>query len=307
MIEVRNLTKRYGTKVALDNVSFDVSDGEIVGFLGPNGAGKTTTMRILSTFMPATGGSVRIGGLDVFEDSLEVRRRIGYLPESAPLYDDMRVGEFLSYRGSLKGLHGRKLRKRLHEILPVCGIEDVRDEVIRRLSKGYRQRVGLADALLHDPPLLILDEPTIGLDPNQIRQIREFIKHLGKRHTVLLSTHILSEVEMLCERVIIIQGGKIVAAERTAHLLALMQGGRRVILEVRGPAEAIVTKLQAVRGVRTVSQEPGGDWLRFVCVCESGVDIRPDVFALIAQEGWVLRELQAEKANLEDVFVELTT
>lgn len=306
MIEVRNLTKRYGSKVALDNVSFDVASGEIVGFLGPNGAGKSTTMRILSTFLPATGGSVRIDGLDVFADSMEVRRRIGYLPESAPLYDDMRVVEYLSYRGTLKGLHGRRLRRRIYEVLPVCGIEGVRDEVIRRLSKGYRQRVGLADALIHDPPLLILDEPTIGLDPNQIRQIREFIRHLGKRHTVLLSTHILSEVEMICARVIIIQGGRIVAADRTENLLGGLQGQRRVTLEVRGPAEAITRGLQAVPGVRSVALEPGGEWLRCVCLCDGGADIRADVFALVAREGWTLRELQAERANLEDVFVELT-
>lgn len=307
MIEVRNLTKRYGSKLALDNVSFDVAAGEIVGFLGPNGAGKTSTMRILSTYLPASGGSVRIDGLDVFSQSLEVRRRIGYLPENTPLYDDMRVLEYLTYRGTLKGLYGRRLRTRLHEVLPVCGLEDVRDDIIRGLSKGYRQRVGLADALIHDPPLLILDEPTIGLDPNQIRQIREFIKHLGKRHTVLLSTHILSEVEMICERVIIIQGGSIVAADRTEHLLHSMKGGRRVTVEVRGPEDAITQALQAVAGVRSVTREPGGEWLRFVCLCESGADIRADVFALVARQGWTLRELQTERVNLEDVFVELTT
>ncbi|MCE9615126.1 MAG: ABC transporter ATP-binding protein [Lentisphaerae bacterium] len=306
MIHVRNLTKRYGKVVALDNVSFDVEAGEIVGVLGPNGAGKSTALRILSTYLPASGGTVQIAGLDVFTDSLQVRSRIGYLPESTPLYDDMRVGEYLTYRGNLKGLFGRRLRKRLYEVLAVCGIEDARDSVIQHLSKGYRQRVGLADALIHDPPLLILDEPTIGLDPHQIREVREFIKGLGKRHTVLLSSHILSEVQMTCDRVLIIQGGRIVVSDRTANLLALMESGGRVVLEVQGPAEVIERQLAAVPGVKRVTREPGGDWLRFVCLCEGGMDVRPDVFALVTREGWALRELQAEKANLEDVFLQLT-
>lgn len=306
MIEVRNLTKRYGRTLALDNVSFDVARGEIVGFLGPNGAGKTTAMRILSTYLPATGGSATIAGLDVFTDSLAVRQQIGYLPENTPLYEDLRVTEYLTYRGRLRGLSGRRLRKRMFEMMAVCGLEDVRDQIIRRLSKGYRQRVGLADSLLHNPPLLILDEPTIGLDPNQIRQIREFIKSLGQRHTVLLSTHILSEVEMICDRVLIIRRGRIVAADRTANLLALMKAGRRVVLEVQGEPESIVARLREVPGVESVTIEGAGEWSRCVCSCAGDTDVRPAVSALVARERWPMRELQAEKAHLEDVFVELT-
>jgi len=307
MIEVRNLTKRYGSFAALDDVSFDVAAGEIVGVLGPNGAGKTTAMRILATYLSATGGSVRVDGLDVFTHSLEVRQKIGYLPENTPLYDDMRVTEYLTYRGRLKGLSGRRLRKRLFELTAVCGLEDVRAKLIRTLSKGYRQRVGLADSLVHDPKLLILDEPTVGLDPNQIRQIREFIKGLGRRHTVLLSTHILSEVEMICDRVLIIQGGRVIASDRTEQVLALIKGGQRVVLEVQGPAEAIEAALRGVRNVEAVTREAADPWLRFVCVCTTGSDVRPEIFALVAREGWTLRELQAEKPLLEDVFAQLTT
>lgn len=307
MIEVRNLTKRYGRTVALDDVSFDVASGEIVGLLGPNGAGKSTAMRVLATYLPATGGTVRIGGLDVFSQSADVREQIGYLPESAPLYDDMRVSEYLTYRGKLRGLFGRRLRKRLFETMAICGLEEVREHLIRRLSKGYRQRVGLADSLIHNPALLILDEPTIGLDPNQIRQIRQFIKSLGKRHTVLLSSHILSEVEMICERVVIIRGGRVVAADRTEHLLALLKGGHRVILEVQGVMASIEPQLRAVPGVVAVTGDPAGEWLRFVCTGAAGVDVRPALSALVAREHWPLRELQAERAHLEDVFVELTT
>jgi ABC-2 type transport system ATP-binding protein len=307
MIEVRNLTKRYGRITALDDVSFDVARGEIVGFLGPNGAGKTTAMRILSTFMPASGGTARIAGLDVFSESLAVRSRIGYLPENAPLYEDMRVIEYLTFRGRLRGLSGRTLRRRLHECMGVCDLEGVRDRIIRRLSKGFRQRVGLADSLIHSPELLILDEPTIGLDPNQRRQIREFIRGLKQRHTVLLSTHILSEVEAICDRVLIIQGGRIVAADRTDHLMELMKGGRRVVMEIKAPAEAVEPLILKVAGVLAVSREDNADWVRFRCTCERGVDVRPGLAALVAQEGWMLRELQVEKANLEDVFLELTS
>ena len=208
MIEVENLTKRYAGVTAVDNISFKVGKGEIVGFLGPNGAGKSTTMRILSSFMPATSGRASIAGYDVFQDSIEARAHLGYMPENVPLYTDMRVTEYLDYRGALKGIRGHRLKDRVADVKELCSLRDVENRIIGTLSKGYRQRVGLADAMVHDPDLLILDEPTIGLDPNQIRQVRDLIKNLGKQHTILLSTHILPEVEMTCSRVIIINKGK---------------------------------------------------------------------------------------------------
>ena len=219
MIKVEQLTKNYPGVVAIHNLSFEVDKGEIVGFLGPNGAGKSTTMRILSSFMPATSGRASIAGHDVFRDSLKARRHLGYLPESVPLYGDMRVNEYLRYRGSLKGLTGKKLRNRADTVKELCSVKEVENKLISSLSKGYRQRVGLAEALIHEPDLLILDEPTIGLDPNQIRHVRELIKSLGKRHTILLSTHILSEVEVTCSRVIIIHQGKIEASDTPENLV----------------------------------------------------------------------------------------
>src|SRR5471030_84371 len=212
MIEVSNLTKRYAGRTAVSDISFTVARGEIVGLLGPNGAGKSTTMRILSSFMPATSGTVRVAGYDVFHDSVEVRRRIGFMPENNPLYPEMRVREYLKFRARLKGLGWKKSRERVTTVMEQCDLTDVSKRIIGQLSKGYRQRVGLADALVHEPELIILDEPTIGLDPNQIRSVRQLIKDLGRSHTVLISTHILSEVEMTCSRVLIMKGGKIVAA-----------------------------------------------------------------------------------------------
>ncbi len=219
MIKVESLTKRYGGFTAIDNISFEVGKGEIVGFLGPNGAGKSTTMRILSSFMPATSGRASIAGFDVFEKSLEARAHLGYLPENVPLYTDMRVTEYLNYRAALKGVRGRRLKERVGDVMELCSLTDVQNKIIGTLSKGYRQRVGLADALVHDPDLLILDEPTIGLDPNQIRQVRELIRNLGKHHTILISTHILPEVEMTCSRVIIINKGRIEASDTPKNLV----------------------------------------------------------------------------------------
>jgi ABC-2 type transport system ATP-binding protein len=306
MISVANLTKRYGRVTAVDNLSFEVKQGEIVGFLGPNGAGKTTTMRILSTFLPATGGTVRICGFDVFTESLEVRRRIGYLPETVPLYPDMRVSEYLLFRGRLKGLRGSRLHARLDEVVETCGLADVRRAIIGRLSKGYMQRVGLADALIHDPHVLVLDEPTIGLDPNQIRNIRGLIQSLGRRHTVLLSSHILSEVQMICERVLILNAGRVVAADRTDNLVGLMKAAPRVWMEVQGPLEAILLAVRSVPGVRGAAGRPAGDWNQIACDCESGLDLRAELSRAVAAGGWVAREIRAEQRNLEDVFAELT-
>jgi len=277
-----------------------------VGFLGPNGAGKTTTMRVLATFLSATEGTATIDGLDVFRDSMEVRRRVGYLPETVPLYTDMRVQEYLRYRGRLRGLKGKALAGRLAEVVELCGLGEVRRRIVGQLSKGYVQRVGLADSLLHDPDVLILDEPTIGLDPNQIRHIRHLIKSLGQRHTVLLSSHILSEVQMICERVLILNRGRIVASDRTENLLRLAQGGPQVLVEVLAPPAAVAPALQAAAGVLRVTVAPAGEWTQAVCDCEPGTDTRPAIFRTVVAQGWVLREMRVARRNLEDVFVEIT-
>src|SRR5882672_1015783 len=232
MIEVSNLTKRYAGRTAVDDISFTVARGEIVGLLGPNGAGKSTTMRVLSGFMPATSGTVRVAGFDVFHDSDEVRRRIGYLPENNPLHPEMRVREYLKFRARLKGLGWSKSRERVKTVMEQCGLTDVGRRVIGQLSKGYKQRVGLADALVHEPELIILDEPTIGLDPHQIRSVRQLIKDLACDHTVLISTHILSEVEMTCNRVLIMHQGKILAADTPQNLQNIMSDGGQVIAEI---------------------------------------------------------------------------
>src|SRR5271169_6427598 len=239
MIEVSNLTKRYASCTAVSDISFTVARGEIVGLLGPNGAGKSTTMRILSSFMPATSGTVRVAGYDVFHQSEEVRRRIGFMPENNPLYPEMRVREYLKFRARLKGLGWRKSRERVDTVMDQCGLTDVQKRIIGQLSKGYRQRVGLADALVHEPELIILDEPTIGLDPNQIRSVRQLIKSLAGKHTVLISTHILPEAEMMCTRMLIMFDGKILAADTPENLQRLMAGRNQIIVELAAPAAAL--------------------------------------------------------------------
>jgi ABC-2 type transport system ATP-binding protein len=307
MIKVENLSKRFGRIKAVDNVSFEVGRGEIVGFLGPNGAGKTTTMRILSCFMPATGGQVTIDGLDVFTQSLAVRRKIGYMPEQAPLYPDMRVVEYLRYRGGLKGLRGRRLRRRVDDVLVRCGLVGVERRVIAQLSKGYRKRLGLADSLVNEPELLILDEPTIGLDPHQIRHIRELIKGLAHRQTVLLSSHILSEVEMICERVLIINKGQIVASDTTENLVSIKDGGLQVVAEIRGERNRIVEKLETIPGIGAIACEERGAWQRITCDCAPGGNVREEIFRVISANGWMLRELREERGSLEDVFMDLVS
>lgn len=306
MISVRNLTKRFGRKTAIDNLSFEVTRGEIVGFLGPNGAGKTTTMRILSCYMPATGGTARIAGLDVFGDSLEVRRRIGYLAENAPLYNDMHVTGYLRYRGQLKGLGGRRLRSRVGEVTDACGLGSVRRQLISQLSKGYRQRVGLADSLIHEPEVLILDEPTIGLDPNQIRQIRELIRGLGQRHTILLSSHILPEIETVCDRVIIIDNGRIVASDSPSNLVGGLKGNKMILVEITGPLGDVCRGLESIDGVLNVMASEGEKWHTFHCECDRDMDARSEIFRLVGSMGWGLRELRSEKPGLEDAFVAIT-
>jgi len=306
MIKVENLTKRYAGQTAIRDLNFEVGQGEIMGFLGPNGAGKTTTMRILAGFMPATSGRASIAGFDIFEQSLQARTRLGYMPENVPLYNDMRVTEYLDYRAALKDVPHRRIAERVGDVKELCGLKEVEKKIIGALSKGYRQRVGLADALLHEPDLLILDEPTIGLDPNQIRQVRELIKNLGRQHTILLSTHILPEVEMTCSRVIIIHQGRIEACDTPENLLGQLRQAGGVILEAKVGKDNGAEELKKIASVRDVATDADGEWKIFSLRVESGADVREEVFRLATARRWTVRELTQRRATLEDVFVEIT-
>jgi ABC-2 type transport system ATP-binding protein len=307
MIEVRDLTKRYPGRTAVDGISFTVGRGEVVGFLGPNGAGKSTTMRILSSFMPATSGTVRIAGFDVFHEPDEVRRRIGYMPENNPLHTDMRVRDYLKFRARLKGLGFNRSRERVDRVVEQCGLRDVQKRIIGQLSKGYRQRVGLADALVHEPDLIILDEPTIGLDPHQIRSVRALIKDLGKRHTVLLSTHILSEVEMTCSRVLILNQGQILAADRVEDLESRFSQDGRVVAELCATSDAVRDAFRDLPEVESFDiSAAAGDHVRLSLSPRNGTDLRPLVFETARQNGWALRELTRSRHSLEDIFIHLT-
>jgi ABC-2 type transport system ATP-binding protein len=303
MIKVENLTKRYAGVTALNGLSFEVKRGEIVGFLGQNGAGKSTTMRILTGFIPASSGTVTVAGFDVFQDSLNVRRHIGYMPENNPLYVEMRVSEYLKFRARIKGVPRAERRERLDEVLKLCGLEEVRNRIIGQLSKGFRQRVGLADALLAEPDLLILDEPTIGLDPIQIRQVRELIKDLGKRHTILISSHILTEIEMTCNRVILIHHGRILASDTAENL----RKDRGVVkLEIRGPLAEIKAKLSGLPNTELLEVRVDEDG--FVAADiepKAGTDPREEIFKLVAANNWTLRELHRKRTSLEDIFVQV--
>ncbi|CAF0705336.1 ABC-type transport system involved in gliding motility, ATPase component [Candidatus Methylacidithermus pantelleriae] len=309
MIEVEQLTKSYAGRVVLDRISFQVTRGEVVGFLGPNGAGKTTTMRILCAYLPPTDGKVRVAGYDVVENPLAVRRHVGYMPENVPLYTDMRVEEYLEYRARLKGVPKKQLAERVAIVCEVCQLAEVRHRGIGALSKGFRQRVGLADALIHDPDLLILDEPTIGLDPHQIRSVRDLIRELGKKHTVLLSTHILSEVEATCSRVLIIHKGRIEAADTPENLSRLVRGGgsgclRLEIQAMREEASRLLEEISGIEEVEVVDEKDS--WVTLQLFAKPGEDIRDQVFDVVRQKGWRLREMSRQRASLEDVFVELT-
>lgn len=307
MIDIVELTKRYGQNTAVDQISFQVDQGDVVGFLGPNGAGKSTTLKMLTGFLPPTAGAASIAGHDIFRESLEVRRHIGYMPENVPLYTDMRVKEYLRFRGALRGMKGRHLRTRLAEVMETAGLTHVRRKMIKTLSKGYRQRVGLADALIHEPDLLILDEPTNGLDPNQIRAIRALIQELGKKHTILLSTHILSEVEMTCNKVVIIDEGKVRAADSPENLVKNMRQAGQVIAELQAPAQAAQNALSTLPKVKKVTTTPlRDDWTRVSVFSEPGSDTRLKISQLAEEKQWPLRSLARQQATLEQVFVELT-
>jgi ABC-2 type transport system ATP-binding protein len=306
MIEVQNLTRHYGDFTAVAGISFAVPEGEIVGILGPNGAGKTTTLRMITGFLPPSSGRVTVGGKDLFAGDASARRDLGYLPENVALYPEMRVEEYLTYRARLEGLDRAATRQRLPETLDLCLLGDVRRQIIGTLSKGYRQRVGLAAAILHDPKVLVLDEPTVGLDPKQIIAIRELIRSLGRRHTLLLSTHILPEVELLCDRVLIIDRGRIVAEGTPKSLSERWQGNVAVRVALEHDAAGAGEALSGLAGVLQVASDPAVAG-RYTLECAPGSDPRAAIFRLAVERAWVLVELAADRASLEDVFVRLTT
>jgi ABC-2 type transport system ATP-binding protein len=306
MIEVERLTKHYGPVTAIRDVSFSVAPGHIVGFLGPNGAGKSTTMRILSCFMPASSGSARVAGHDVFRESLEVRRRIGYLPESVPLYPEMRVAPYLDFVAEVKGVSRSDRRRRVADVMDRCLVADVQNRLIGTLSKGYRQRVGLAQALVSDPEVLILDEPTIGLDPRQITEIRSLIKSLAGQHTVILSTHILPEVSMVCSGVIIINKGSVVAQGPIDSLVEQVFPTARVEVEIVGPPPAVRDRIRSIAGVLSVEDQlVANGAARYVVEAERGRDVRAEIFKLAAQQHWDLLELRRVGMTLEEVFIRI--
>jgi ABC-2 type transport system ATP-binding protein len=307
MIEVLNLTKRYGRQTAVDGISFRVEKGEILGFLGPNGAGKTTTMRILTCYLPATEGTARVAGFDVFEEPLEVKRRVGYIPETPPLYVDHTVLEFLDFCSKIKGVPKAQRRARLDDAIEKCRVGDVRHTLIGKLSKGYRQRVGLAQAILHNPEVLILDEPTAGLDPKQILETRELIKSLGGEHTIVLSTHILPEVSVTCGRVVIINKGRVVAEDTPDNLMHRLRGAEGLKVEVRGEAAGLEAALTRLDGVRTVRSQPGTLLSTFEVEAEAGRDVRADVARAVVGQGHDLLSLQQAGMSLEEIFLHLTT
>ncbi|HKV48577.1 MAG TPA: ABC transporter ATP-binding protein [Candidatus Acidoferrales bacterium] len=309
MIEVKDLTKSYGQITAVDHISFGVNKGEILGFLGPNGAGKTTTMRILTGFMPATSGTASIAGFDVTNESLEVRRHIGYLPEAPPVYPDMSVESYLDFVARIKNVPTEKRRTRVDDAMAKTNLTERRHELIKRLSRGYKQRVGIAQALVHDPDVIILDEPTVGLDPKQIIEVRHLIKSLAGDHTIILSTHILPEVSMTCDRVVIINKGKVAAVDTPQNLTSQLKGGLRVRVEARAPEAALKDLLVKVPGVKGVQIEGAHNDGHMIAMVEGtqDKDIRSEIAAGIVGKGWPLYELRGVSMSLEDIFLQLTT
>ena len=310
MIEVRNLTKWYGRVLAVDNISFNVETGRIVGFLGPNGAGKSTTLKIITCFLPASSGAVKVDGRDVLTESLEVRRKIGYMPESVPLYPEMRVRELLMFRAALRDIPARDRPAVVDRVAERCWLSKPEDMMRRRLgelSRGYKQRVGLAEALLHNPPVLVLDEPTIGLDPSQIREMRRLINELGGDHTIILSSHILAEVEQTCNHLIIIAGGRIAAAGTSTELRRRVAGPSGILVELRGAEDrALTDAVKALPGVQGVDHSRAGNWSRLTVQADEQADHRAEIYKLASQKGWQLRELRREVGSLEDFFVQVT-
>jgi ABC-2 type transport system ATP-binding protein len=307
MIEVQNLTKRYGPVTAVDNVTFRAEPGEILGFLGPNGAGKTTTMRVITGYIPATEGKVVVAGHDVFEQPIEAKRKIGYLPETPPLYPEMRIREYLLFVARIKGVPRREIGSRVEEVMKRTRVTDMATRHCAKLSKGYRQRVGLAQAILHNPDVLVLDEPTAGLDPKQIIETRQLIRELGGTHTIILSTHILPEVSQTCHRVVIINNGKVVAVDTPANLTARLRGSETIFMQVAGPADAVSAALGGVAGVIRVNATAQDGVVDAEIESEKGRDVRGDLAAAVVGRGWGLLELRPMRMSLEDIFLHLTT
>ncbi|MGV8073579.1 MAG: ABC transporter ATP-binding protein [Syntrophobacteraceae bacterium] len=306
MIEAEGLTKFYGTMAAIKDVSFEVGKGEVVGFLGPNGAGKSTTIRILTCFMPPTVGVARVDGLDCFDQSLEVRKKIGYLPENVPLYHELTVSRFLQFAAGAKGVEAKRVDSETKRVMGICGLEKVANRIIGHLSKGYKQRVGLAQALLNNPPVLILDEPTIGLDPTHIIEIRRLILELREDHTILLSSHILPEVAQLCRRVLIINKGQIVATDTPANLTSQLQKSAQIQLEVSGNTFGLGSALEAIDGVQTVTVQQD-DHNRVLVETDRGQELRPQIARAVVEQGIDLLELKLVDLSLEDIFMQLVT
>jgi len=307
MIEVTNLTKYYGDYPAVEDLSFTVEKGEVLGFLGPNAAGKTTTMRILTGFMPPTSGLVKVAGFDVVSQSLEARQHIGYLPETVPLYTDMTVQSYLDFMGSIRGMNKQWRKRRISDVIDICHIEEYQNSLIGKLSKGFRQRVGIAQAILHEPDVLILDEPTIGIDPIQVVETRNLIKGFGGDHTVILSTHILPEVSMVCERVIIIHEGQVVAVDKPDNLSERLKGTEKLEIEIRGPVAQVMSALRNIKGLQEVTHTSGEETSSYSIESTSGEDLREQISDLVLQNGWGLLKLQPIQMTLEEIFLRLTT
>jgi len=309
MIEVDGLTKYYGNYHALKGVTFSVAKGEILGFLGPNGAGKTTTMRILTCFFPPTSGKAKVAGFDVFEEPLEVRKRIGYLPENVPLYKDMIVEDYLAFAAGIKGVESKKVKGIVAKVMDECVLTDVSYKFIGELSKGYRQRVGLAQALVNDPEVLILDEPTIGLDPKQIIEIRKLIKNLAGRRTVILSTHILPEVSMTCHRVVIINDGRVIAVDTPQNLTSKVTGANRFLVKIEGPSQHVIKEIESINGVeKVIKKDTSANGIgEYIIESVKGKDIKKEIAPCVVNKGWALLELRPQEMSLEDIFVKLVT
>ncbi|MDA1270867.1 MAG: ATP-binding cassette domain-containing protein [Chloroflexi bacterium] len=307
MIHAENLTHYYGPYPAIQDVNFGVRKGEILGFLGPNGAGKTTTMRIITGFVPPTHGTVTLDGYDVVEQSLEARRRVGYLPETVPLYTDMSVNSYLKYMGTLRGMSPDAIKTRLGQVIDVCRLGDYRKTQIGKLSKGFRQRVGIAQAILHEPQVLVLDEPTIGIDPIQVVETRKLIQELGRDQTVVLSSHILPEVSMICDRVLIIDEGRIVAEDTPKNLAEGLQGVERLEVEIGGPAAEVLPMLKGIDGVSDVTHVNNNGRHTYMVQAQPGKDLRDDISQVVVNNGWSLRGLQLVGMSLEEIFLRLTT
>jgi ABC-2 type transport system ATP-binding protein len=309
MISVKNLTKAFGPTIAVNDISFEVDKGEVLGFLGPNAAGKTTTMRVLTCYTGPDSGTACVAGYDVTEDSLEVRKRVGYLPESAPLYQDMDVMSYLGFVADIRGIPRAEKQRRIAKMVDVCGLGSMIGRTVGTLSKGFKQRVGLAQTLIHDPDILVLDEPTSGLDPSQIIEIRELIKEIGKERTVILSTHILPEVEVTCTRVLIINEGRLVASGTPQELQSVAGGGESTCVSIKGERPAVEDKLKCIRSVSSVTclGDAGAGYLTYVLRAADGGDVGEQVFRAAVENGWLINQLRKEKLSLEDIFLRLTT